>query len=214
MSRRFNIPKDPYDTDDIVFAKSRIDIKTGLTVLVGCNGSGKSTLMRHIGYRLKKLDIPFFEYDNLHQGGHSAKDWALNVSGDMNLLVGLVTSSEGEQIYINFGEMCRKLGGFIRQNAGAKEIWVMLDAIDSGLSIDYIVELKKFLTDLVIGGNSDKDIYILMSANAYELCRDSQCFDVRNGVYTSFKDYEEYRDFVLRSREWKDKRYEKGETND
>lgn len=207
MSRQFNIPKDPYDTDDIVFAKSRIYIKPGLTILVGCNGSGKSTLMRHIGYRLKKLDIPFFEYDNLHQGGHRAKDWALNVSGDMNLLANLVCSSEGEQIYINFSQMCGKLGAFIRQNTDAKELWIMLDAIDSGLSIDYITELKDFLNDLVIGKNQDKDIYILMSANAYELCRDEQCFDVHNGVYTSFYDYEEYREFVLRSREWKDKRY-------
>ena len=210
MSRRFNIPKDPYDTDDIVFAKSRIDIKPGLTILVGCNGSGKSTLMRHIGYRLKKLDIPFFEYDNLHQGGHRAKDWALNVSGDINLLANLACSSEGEQIYINFSQMCRKLRAFIRQNADAKELWIMLDAIDSGLSIDYITELKDFLNDLVIGKNQDKDIYILMSANSYELCRDERCFDVHNGVYTSFKDYEEYREFVLRSREWKDKRYANG----
>ena len=210
MSRRFNIPKDPYDLGKQIYSKSRIDIKPGLTVLVGCNGSGKSTLMRHIGYELKKLDIPFFEYDNLHQGGHRAQDWALNVSGNMNLLATLVCSSEGEQIHINFAEMCEKLGAFVRRNADAKELWIMLDAIDSGLSIDYIVEIKGFLKDLVIGKNPDKDVYILMSANAYEVCRDEQCFDVHNGVYTSFKDYEEYREFVLRSREWKDKRYGNG----
>ena len=206
MSRRFCIPKDPHETGEPIYAKSRITLKPGLTVLVGCNGSGKSTLMRHIRYKLRKLAIPFFEYDNLFEGGASAKDWALQVSGNMNLLVSLAMSSEGEQIYINFGEMCRKLGAFIRQNSDAKELWIMFDSIDSGLSIDYIDELKNFLKDMVIGGDKDKDIYILMSANAYELCRDEQCFDVHNGMYTSFKDYEEYRDFVLRSRERKDKR--------
>lgn len=206
MSRRFCIPKDPHETGESIYAKSRITIKPGLTVLVGCNGSGKSTLIRHIGYKLKKLRIPFFDYDNLFEGGKNAKDWALQVSGNMNLLIDLATSSEGEQIYINFGEMCRKLGLFVRTNAMEKELWIMLDAIDSGLSIDYIDELKGFLKDMVIGGNKDKDVYILVSANAYELCRDEWCFDVHNGVYTSFKDYEDYRDFVLRSRERKDKR--------
>lgn len=206
MSRTFNIPRDPHETGENIYAKSRITINPGLTVLVGCNGSGKSTLLNMIERRLEKLDIPVFSYDNLNEGGYLAKDWALNVSGKMELLIGLATSSEGEQIYINFGEMCRKLGGFVRQNQNKNELWILLDAIDSGLSVDYIVELKEFLNDLVIGGNKDKDVYVLVSANEYELCRTEDCFDVHNGKYTSFEDYEEYREFILRSREWKDKR--------
>ena len=39
-----------------------------------------------------------------------------------------------------------------------------------------------------------------------KLCRGEQCFDVYNGKYTTFKDYEDYRDFILKSREWKEKR--------
>lgn len=206
MSHTFVIPHDPYDNEIVVYSKSRVTFQPGLTILVGCNGSGKSTLLRLIREKLQKTNIPVFDYDNLDQGGRNAKDWALNVSGNMKLLITLATSSEGEQIYINFGEICRKLGDFVRRNQNASELWILLDAIDSGLSIDNIVEIKGFLTDMVIGGNSDKDVYVLISANEYELCRDERCFDVHNGVYVDFSDYEDYREFIFRSRERKDKR--------
>ena len=38
------------------------------------------------------------------------------------------------------------------------------------------------------------------------MARDEQCFDVYNGKYVKFTDYEEYRDFILQSREWKNQR--------
>ena len=206
MSHTFSIPKDPYDWNTPIYSKSRITIKPGLTVLVGCNGSGKTTLLSLIRKHMRHDNIPLFEYNNLHEGGKIAMDWALQISGDMKILAALATSSEGEQIYINFGEMCEKLGGFMRKHSGAKERWILFDAIDSGLSIDNICELKGFLKDLVIGEDPE-NVYVIISANAYELCRGEQCFDVHNGKYVTFEDYEDYRDFVLRSRDWKDKRY-------
>lgn len=36
-----------------------------------------------------------------------------------------------------------------------------------------------------------------------------QCLDVYNGEYVTFKDYGEYKEFILKTRERKDKRYEK-----
>lgn len=206
MSRTFDIPRDPHECGMEIYSKDHITINPGLTILVGCNGSGKTTLLRLIKERLKGLDIPVFSYDNLCDGGHNARQWALDVSGDMDLLVKLALSSEGEQIYINFGRICAKLGTFVRRNADKNELWILLDAVDSGLSIDYIVEIKDFLTDQVVGGNPDKDIYVLISANEYEMCCTENCFDIYNGVYTSFEDYEEYREFILRSRERTDKR--------
>ena len=47
------------------------------------------------------------------------------------------------------------------------------------------------------------EIYIVVSANEYEMARDEQCFDVYNGKYVKIKDYEEYRNLVLQSKEWK-----------
>ena len=50
------------------------------------------------------------------------------------------------------------------------------------------------------------EIYIVISAIEYELCRGEQCFDVYNGKYITFKDYEDYREFILKNREWKENR--------
>ena len=35
------------------------------------------------------------------------------------------------------------------------------------------------------------------------MARGEQCFDVYHGKYVTFKDYEEYRNLVLQSKEWK-----------
>ena len=51
-------------------------------------------------------------------------------------------------------------------------------------------------------------LFIVITANEYELCRRNKCFDVNSGEYIEFKDYEDYRKFILKSREKKDKRYE------
>lgn len=47
-------------------------INPGVTVLVGCNGIGKTTFLRQLRNKLKKSDIPYIEYDNLHDGGNNS----------------------------------------------------------------------------------------------------------------------------------------------
>ena len=83
-----------------------------------------------------------------------------------------------------------------------------MDAIDSGLSIDNIVDIKEYLFKTVLENNFGKEIYILVVAKEYEMARGENCFDVRNGKYIKFKDYENYRNFVLKSKEWKEERYD------
>ena len=50
------------------------------------------------------------------------------------------------------------------------------------------------------------DVYLIVSANDYTMVRNEQCFDVYTGNYKSFKDYEDYYKFIMKSRERKDKR--------
>ena len=90
----------------------------------------------------------------------------------------------------------------------SNERWILLDAIDSGLSIDNIVDVKEYLFKTILENNFGKEIYILVVANEYEMARGEDCFDVHNGKYVKFTDYEDYRNFVLKSKEWKDKRDE------
>lgn len=208
--RTFKIDKDYYTEGEVIFKKNNVTINPGMTILVGCNGTGKTTLLNHISEELRSNNIKYLKFNNLTDGGNNAKDKALNIDNDMLLLATLATSSEGENIKINISNFATKLGKFFSTYKNEKELWVLLDAIDSGLSIDNIDEIKEFIPFILDheGNGKIKDIYFVISANSYELARGKKCFDVYNCEYITFKDYENYRNFILKSREIKDKRYE------
>jgi hypothetical protein len=145
-----------------------------------------------------------------------------------------MSSSEGENIVLNISKLASALRPFIKtgevQNESNKfakafakavwgdkaeekkevpnERWILLDAVDSGLSVDNIVDIKEYLFKTILEDDFDGQIYIVVSANEYELCRGENCFDVYGGKYVKFPNYEKYRNFILKSREIKDKRYQ------
>lgn len=204
--KKFKIIKDYYIEDENIFNKEIFSFKSGITVLVGCNGYGKTTLLNILEEKLEKNKIKYMKYNDLEDGRYYSKDIAL-YNHDYKLLSKLVTSSEGENIYTNIGIFVEKLGEFI-SNTDDDNIWILLDSIDSGLSIDNIIEIKEFFNYL-INEEKDKNIYIVISSNVYEVAKDEQCFDVYNGKYLTFNNYEDYRNFILQSREIKGKRYNK-----
>lgn len=205
--RTFKIEKDYYEEGITLFKKSNIKIEPGLTVLVGCNGIGKTTLLNHIKAELCNNDIIHLSFDNLFDGGSNARASA-GFRGDIEWLATATLSSEGENIMMNIGNMAQKIGNIIRSNTNADEIWILLDAVDSGLSVDNIIDIKD-LFNLIIEDTKkiNTNVYIVISANEYELARGEQCFDVYNCEYITFKDYEDYRKFIIRRRKIKDKRY-------
>lgn len=206
MSKKFKIPKSPWD-DYNIYKKSNIEIQPGVTVLVGCNGFGKTTLLRCMKENLNREKIPMISYDNVFEGGLTAISKA-GFENNLGLASTLMLSSEGEQLYQNIGQMAGKIGRFIRDNKNVNELWILFDAIDSGLSVDNIIEIKDFLFNVILEDTRGQDVYIICTANSYEMCKDLNCFDVYNGRYITFKDYEDYRKFILNSRKEKDKRYE------
>ena len=68
---------------------------------------------------------------------------------------------------------------------------------------------RMLVFQLVMELNPDKDIYIVIAANEYELARGERCLDVTTLSHLTFPDYEAYRKFILASRKKKDKRYER-----
>lgn len=208
MSRQFTLNNDWYGEDDFnIFKKKKITIKSGLTVLVGCNGAGKTTLLKQIEQSLKSKDIPVMLHNNKSDGERELKSRAA-LYGDFNIVAKLMMSSEGENIVSVMSEIARKMGDFTRRNGNSKELWFMFDAVDSGLSIDNILGIKEQLIPIVLEHDADKDIYFLISTNSYEFARGENCFDVINGKYIKFANYEEYRDFILKSKEQKLERYD------
>lgn len=207
MSRTFTISTKPYD-DCTLHNRKNFTINPGLTVLVGCNGAGKTTMLNHIKYELEKNEIPVFQYDNVHDGGSNAISRA-GVYGQMNTLASLLCSSEGEKINQNIGQAAGQIGGFVRKNSNKGEVWILFDAIDSGYSIDNIIETKRDLFETIIEdcGNRNIDVYIVVSANSYEMACGEQCLDIWSGKYITFENYNEYKQYILKTRERKDKRY-------
>ncbi len=202
--RSFKIDKDPYCTNSNIYNKNIITINPGVTVLVGCNGSGKTTLMMLMKEKLKEAKISYISFDNLREGGFNAANMH-GFMGDMQFVVDCVTSSEGENIVMNLGKFSNKIGRWVHDHKEENEMWIFLDACDSGLSIDNVVDVK-YLFDIIIKDNPNSDVYIITSANEYELARDEQCFDVQSGEYITFDSYDEYREMILKSKENKNKR--------
>lgn len=222
-TRKIPIHKDPLDLGFNLYKKKEIEIKTGVSVLCGCNGAGKTTLLKQIKEYLDVENIPCIYYNNLFDGGNNSRQNSLD-RGDMSFVIKSAIKSEGENIILNMGKLSKRIGEFIRTGIDVKdnpfhnlfcnkekennslERWILLDAIDSGLSIDNVCKLKE-LFQLILKHDGDRyEIYILVVANQYEMCRGEKCLDVYNGKYITFKDYEDYRNFVLRSRKIKDGR--------
>lgn len=233
MSRKFTLERDYYDEGVNLYKKRTIIIKPGVTVLVGCNGIGKTTLLHQMRGTLKKDKIPYITFDNLKDGGsHSISE--ASFYGNYEFMAIAICSSEGENIVMNMGNLATRLRQFIKDGEDpkekkytqlarsiaqingeeieepeiSKERWILLDAVDSGLSVDNIVDIKEQLFKTILEYNYGNEIYIVISANEYEMARGEQCFDVYNGKYITFNDYEEYRNLVLQSKEWKNQRSE------
>ena len=226
--------RDPYDVGFSPTHPTKIEINPGLTVLVGCNGAGKTTLLKNIKDHCIGNKIPCYAYDNLSDGGSSAMSELLN--DNYNEGVALYFQSEGECIKSNISRASSMFKSFFtlgyidnKQNRfrrifadekvlkkqdevfkNAKERVLLFDAVDSGLSVDSVIEIKR-LFDVILADASTfkKDIYIVIAANEYELARNTDCFDVNTGKYLKFSDYEDYRKFIIKRRMKKDKRNER-----
>ena len=231
--RKFKTWRDPYGRGFSTTRKREIEIQEGVTILVGCNGAGKSTLLRNIEESLEKDNIPCMHYDNRIDGDKSTRRF------DFEYLSAMMSSSEGENISVNLNYLMHNIKLFIDtgytreqkereqwniaflgdkyidRKADSKEKWILFDAIDSGYSIDKVIELKLFLEYLVdVGKQKGLSIYVLVSANEYELVDGSNCFDVISGKYITFSHYAEFKKFILHTRDLKNRREEKAQVKE
>ncbi len=203
--RNFTINQNYYDFGYDMYKKDFITIHSGLTVLSGCNGSGKTTLMHQLREDLSEQNIPFISYNDIKNGRNGAMNVALNVNRDLNLLASLATSSEGEQLAQNIGTFAKKIGQTVRKCVleNQKELFIFLDASDSGLSVDRVLELKDFTTMVINDAKrSHVDCYFIMSANEFELCK-GECFSLPDMEYKHYNDYESWKNSIMESRDYK-----------
>lgn len=171
-----------------------LDLQPGYTPLVGPNGAGKTTLLHQLRDYAKEHDILLFQYSNLVEGGEIARNSYI-FHNDPASLAAATFSSEGEQIAFNFGQAVRKLGAAVRDaKAQGRSLFILLDALDSGASIDRARELRSLFN--LICQDAGDTAYIVCACNSYEMVRSVAGINVRTGKRVRFKDYEEYADFI------------------
>jgi energy-coupling factor transporter ATP-binding protein EcfA2 len=230
------ITRSPYNPKEYIYTKKEFEFKPGVTVLVGCNGCGKTTLLHQIEEYLKDKKVPVMSFDNLHDGGSNMRARAA-ARGDFATLGTSLCSSEGEGIIISLNNIARDIGTFVStgrsndpgdnlckafaravwgdDNQYEEEIpnerWILFDAIDSGLSVDNVVDLKEHLFKPIMETSQNLNVFLICACNEYELANGEQCMDTHTGKYVDLPDYNAYRKFVIDSRKIKDKRYSKNE---
>lgn len=206
--KTFKLIQKPYDDKIKIFKKKEVTIKSGVTVLVGCNGYGKTSFLKCIKESLKNEGLEYIYYDNLHDGGHNSISKAF-FNQDFTFGATAFCSSEGEQIAMNLDKLSKNIAWYMKQTPDQNELFILLDAIDSGFSVDNVQEIKKYLFAPIAEfcAKIGKTVYIIVSANEFELVRGERCFDVYNGNYREFKSYNAYKNFILRTRNIKDERY-------
>lgn len=208
MSRIIPIVRDPYYQKDYIFTQNKVDFYPGITILVGANGTGKTTLLNLIKKECELQKVPVYFFSNYQSGGSNAQDHYL-LSQQFNFLATSMESSEGEEIILAMNDQAKEIGKFMRDKVEkGKEIWILLDGMDSGLSIDNILDLKDFFRN-ILEYEKDKDVFLIVSANSYEMARGENCLDVKHLKTITFSDYDDYRKYILRSSKEKEERYHK-----
>jgi hypothetical protein len=209
MQVTIDVDTHPFDDEVKLYSIKQFTFEPGLTSLVGCNGSGKSTLIDcYLKPYLDKQKIPVIHYNDRISGGTHLMDAMLN-SGDMSTLAGMAFASEGERIVFGLDPIFGMLKSIFTQHKG-QQVFIILDACDSGMSIDEIAQIKETFLDVVITDAKETynvELYIVVAANNYEWCNDSRIhnMDITSGKSLSINSYEEYRQIILKSRKLKDK---------
>ena len=218
---RIRLQKDPYDDDRAFYKGHYAEFHPGITTITGCNGIGKTTLIKNIVEELENRGTPHFLFDNLGEAGgeRSARNLfnsaisgcsGMNAEKDLVMAVGLLSCSEGERILSALNRFTKNLTEAANGNVSAYgEMYILFDGVDSGLSADFLEDLKEILYEFI---NSLKErhplfrCYILITSNSYEACHGTDVYSVAKNRYVPVKGYDAFVKEVRDSREYKVKR--------
>ena len=197
---RFKIERKPFDDDHELFEKDSVAFNPGITAITGCNGSGKTTLLNQIMERLENRDAPYVFLSEYELSNSNATDTYM-FTGRSKMLAKLFSQSTGQNLYTNLKYLqISKIMELILTNKN-KNIFIIVDGIDEGLSINAIDEFKKLFENLIelSNKNSSNKLYIIMAVNAYEFTRSYICIDSESLNRVKFTNYGEYANYVRES---------------
>lgn len=188
--------------------------KPGVTALIGSNGSGKSTVLRQIhslfhsgswskisyNDNIRGLYSSYY-YNNEHEQKYRKQSWLEEFNDGTQRLARTFENSEGQNMWDFLYYQMQDIGKAVNvaKNTGKKGIFLLFDAMDSGLSLDKLYELKSQVFDFIIHTERDVDleVYIVCSTNSYEFVKGYDCIDVTNQKHISFNTFEEYEQYFI-----------------
>ena len=214
---KISVIMDPYEDDRKFYRKKTAVFKPGLTTIVGCNGIGKTTLLKNIQDSLAERGTPCILFDNVSENGgqnlwrglinEAMVGWAKDAEENLGIATTMMDSSEGEKIAIALGRFSDQIVAKVQESNSFGELWVLVGAIDSGLSCDMIEDIKKYVFDRLLALSCDGlRVYIIVSSNSYEISEGTMCFSVHRMGYVPIRSYSRFTKEVKASRAEKDKR--------
>lgn len=117
-------------------------------------------------------------------------------------------SSNGESVIRRLNGAIEAIEMFTKKAVQEQvPLWIFIDDVDAGTSIDVIAKVKANLIEADNYLNKHNlEHYIIVTSNSFEFARDMYCLYARNMKQVTVSDYEEYKKFVLKSRKDKEKR--------
>lgn len=172
----------------------QIEIKQRLNILVGGNGAGKTTLLEGIVDKRYEMDtdrdVEIRKYSN-SQDNLRVKE-RLNMStSQMIVCLNAKNMSEGQSIMYSlisfFAKVKEEASEFLKEN---KSLVIVLDEVDSGLSVDAVNVVMHFVYDIL---NNYDNVQFFISSNNYHFTYvQKEIVNMYTGRYKKINSYEEY----------------------
>lgn len=169
-----------------------------ITILIGRNGYGKTSFIQGLKEYIEEKDYLYVHWCDNDYGRDQGRQMLL-MNGNMEELAGMSFRSEGETLLSSLAHFfIRKAGSLTRKAKENDTIFLLLDQADSGLDVHQINEIKNILKEVIVEHMHSKGlkVYIVASANSYELAEGETCMNPRTGKQHKFKNFTTYKNYI------------------
>jgi len=203
MINEVMIRKKSVEESVLLFSKAK-DFKR-INILLGGNGAGKTTFLQ--GIKNNKLDFKYNKEFEVYSYADKTDNFKFlekktryneNLATMVNQKYTAQELSEGQSIIytlLSFFEYIKEES--VKNKNKDKDIVVLLDEIDSGLSVENINMVTIIIIDII---TRFKNIQFFISSNSYHFTHIfKEVFNMYNGKWITINNYEEYYNYLSKN---------------